>query len=118
MDTHTEKTTANENDNSKIQVLQLIRDHRTTIFGKFSNSLASKDKHKVWEKITTEAKILGLLPESKDAKYVRDVYWQNIRRRTVKKLDEQRKTGAAGGKELMFDDVDNLVIDIIGRCIF
>lgn len=64
------------------------------------------------EKITKTAIGLGLLPADKDSKYVREVYWQNIRRRTVKKIDESRATGAAGGKELVFNDVDNLVIDI------
>lgn len=69
----------------------------------------------MWENITRTAISLGLLPTHRDAKYVREVYWQNIRRRTVEKLDDSRATGASGGKEMILDDVDNLVIDIIGK---
>lgn len=97
-----------------MQILELIRDHRTTIFGKFSTSLTSKQKNDVWDQITTKAISLGLLAANKDSKYLRDTYWQNIRRRTVKKIDASRETGSAGGKDMIFDDVDNMVIDIIG----
>lgn len=33
----------------------------------------------------------------------------------MSKLDESRKTGAAGGTEVIMDDIDNMVLDIIGR---
>lgn len=51
---------------------------------------------------------------NKDAKYVREVYWQNLRKRTMNKLDQSRKTGSGGGKCMILDDVDNIIIDIIG----
>lgn len=71
----------------------------------------------MWEKITNEAICLGLIPASKNSKYIRDIYWQNIRRRTIRKIDDSRKIGAAGGKQLVLDDIDNMVIDIVGKFI-
>lgn len=105
-------------DNAKIKFLELIRDQPEIIFGAFSAKCTKKQKNEVWENITKNAIDLGLLPSYKDSKYVREVYWQNIRRRTVKKLDESRTSGAAGGSEMIFDNVDNLVIDIIGASLY
>lgn len=104
-------------DNSKIKLLELIRENRTVIFGAFSSSCTKAQKNQLWNDITTKAISLGLIPAHRDAKYVREVYWQNIRRRTVQKLDKSRATGAAGGSENILDDVDNMVIDIIGELI-
>lgn len=97
------------------QLLELIREYRTTFFGEFSTKLTYKNKTNAWMKVTDRAKSLGLLHSSIDYKYLRDVYGQNLRRRTMKKIDESHKTGAPGGTEMMLDDTDNLVIDIIGK---
>lgn len=93
----------------------MIRDYRTTLFGRFSSSITSKHKQEVWNTITQKAIDQGLILANKDAKYLRDVFWQNIRRKTIKKMDDARKSGDAGGSNMILDDVDNLVIDIIGE---
>lgn len=97
-----------------MKFLELVREHRSLIFGAFSSTITKKAKNAAWEKITAEAIQLGLVPASKDAKYVREIYWQNLRKRTISKIDESRKTGSAGGTRMILDDVDNMIIDIIG----
>lgn len=85
----------------------------------FFNYLTSKKKKDLgnasWEKITKKSIEMGILPSHKDAKYVRDIYWQNLRKRTMKKIDQSRQTGSAGGKEVVLNEIDNMVMDIIGN---
>lgn len=102
---------------SKLRILELIRDNRRTLFGAFSADLTKIDKSEAWEEILDEATKLGLIAANKDINYIRDVYWQNLRKRTMKKIDDSKVTGAAGGKEAQLDDIDHLVMDIIGRWI-
>lgn len=111
------KFKAPHNDTAKKKLLEIIREQRSTIFGAFSSTITNKQKQECWEKIAKEAIALGLIPASKNAKYVRDTYWQNIRRKTIKKIDDSRRTGAAGGEEMVLDDIDNMVIDIVGEIV-
>lgn len=102
-------------DSAKVKLLELIRENRTTLFGAFSSTISKQKKTEIWDMITRKAIGLGLLPAHRDAKYVRETYWQNLRRRTVKKMDDARRTGGAGGPDSIFDDVDKVVLDIIGK---
>lgn len=104
-----------KSDSAKIKLLEFIRAERTLLFGAFSSSITKKQKNDVWEKITIKAISLGLAAANRSAAYIRDTYWQNLRKRTIKKIDNSRATGAAGGAEAVFDDIDKLVIDIIGK---
>jgi hypothetical protein len=45
-------------------------------------------------------------------KQLRDQEWQNLRRQTVNKFNESKKTGAAGST---LSTLDNIVMDIVGR---
>lgn len=110
----TDKVLTSE-DNLKIKLLKLIRDERTTLFSAFSPTITNKKKQETWEKIAKAAAAEGLVPAHKNGKYIRDVYWQNIRRRTIKKIDNSHTTGAAGGTDMALDELDNLVMDIIGK---
>lgn len=107
-----------DKEKSRVRVLELIRSQRETLFGAFSPSLTKIDKSNAWESITDEAKQLGLITSNKTAVYMRDVYWQNLRKRTLKKMDDYRKTGSAGGKDAKLDDIDHVVLDIIGMCFY
>lgn len=104
-------------DAAKLKILELIRDNKYTLFGAFSKNLTKNHKNNAWNKIFFEANAMGLVPAGKDVKYIRDTLWQQLRRRTVEKLDNRNRTGAAGGEHMRFDDMDNLVIDIIGNII-
>ena len=44
--------------------------------------------------------------------YLRDAVWPNLRSRTLNKMDKKGKTGA---ESQVFDDIDNLVLDILGK---
>lgn len=92
----------------------MVRNHRSTIFGAFSTSITKKHKNDTWDNITKKAIAMGLVSADRDAKYVREVYWQNLRKRTMNKLDSSRSTGSGGGKSVILDDIDNMIIDIIG----
>lgn len=104
-----------EKDKGKMRILNLIRDKKDTLFGAFSPKLTKIDKQDAWEEILEEGKRLGLIPSAKDINYIRDVFWQNLRKRTLKKMDESQVTGGAGGEKCIMDDMDHLVLDIIGE---
>ena len=48
----------------------------------------------------------------KDYTYLRDTTWANLKRATVAKSDENRKTGSSGKK---LTEIDEAVLDIIGK---
>lgn len=98
---------------SKVKVLQMIRDRKDILFGQFSPKVTKIDKTEAWDTITEEAKSLGVIPSNKDSSYIKDTYWQNLRKRTMKKVEPA--TGEAGGKQAKFDEIDDLVLDIIGK---
>lgn len=104
-----------DRDKSKLRVLEMIRQNRDTLFGAFSADLTKIDKHEAWEQIADEAKNLGLIASNKDVHYVRDTFWQNLRKRTMKKIDDHKVTGASGGADAKLDDIDEIVLDIIGK---
>ncbi|XP_067014637.2 uncharacterized protein [Anabrus simplex] len=99
---------------NKLLILNKIRDAKEILFGAFS-SLTKEDKVREWRNIHNIALSVGLIPDAKDFTYVRDVLWQNLKKTTVAKLDNAKKTGSAGGKISKLTDIDNIVIDIIGK---
>ncbi|XP_068082046.1 uncharacterized protein [Anabrus simplex] len=58
---------------------------------------------------------IGLVTADKDYTYVRDATWSNMRSRTVAKIDNACQTGSGGGSSKKLDDIDHLVLNIIGR---
>lgn len=55
------------------------------------------------------------LTSKKDWTYFRDVSWPNLRRYSIDKRDRINKTGEGGGTKAKLTEVDELVLDIIGR---
>lgn len=100
---------------SKLRVLELIREKKNVLFGSLSPIITNVDKDEAWREITGFAIDHGLIPSNKESKYIRDIYWQNARKRTMKKIDESKKTGAKGGPNVKLDDLDQIVLDIIGK---
>lgn len=96
---------------SRQKILELIRSKKTVLFGTISKQLTVTEKTLAWDAVAEEAKKLGVFPSEKDTKYLRDVLWHNIRKRTLKKLND---SGDVGGKKAKLDAVDNLIIVIIG----
>ena len=77
---------------------------------RFSRVL-KKAKQEAWETIRTQLNGVGANIDS--AKTLRDVLWANIRRSTLKKVTESKKTGSEGSGELT--ELDETILDILGR---
>lgn len=71
---------------AKVTILKLILENKDTLFGQFSESLTKVDKERKWNEIADEAKALGVMGSGKAWSYLRDIIWQNWRRRAVVSL--------------------------------
>ncbi|CAG7825559.1 unnamed protein product [Allacma fusca] len=87
---------------------------KNVLFAKVSDKLTNEDKIAAWTEVAVKARSIGVLKPGQDAKYLRDNTWQNWRKRTMAKRDNQKKTGASGGENCKFDEADLIVFDIIG----
>ena len=95
----------------KLLLAQLVRDHKMIVLAPFSSKVTKKAKQEAWETIRTQLNGVGSNIDS--AKTLRDVLWANIRRSTLKKVTESKKTGSGGSGELT--ELDETVLDILGR---
>lgn len=91
-------------------LVKLITDKRDKIIPKFSSTVTKKEKLEAWANIAQQLQGIGVVVSS--PAHLRDTVWANIRRATVKRYNDQKKTGAQGGK---WSDLDNLVMDLEGR---
>jgi len=66
-----------------VALLQLIKDKKTSLFGKFSNELDHGMKTAAWEEVLLKAKSLEIVAANKNAAYVRDSVWGVWRARTL-----------------------------------
>nr|CAI5821183.1 unnamed protein product [Callosobruchus analis] len=81
----------------------------------FLANLQKKEKIECWKAIHQKCTSLGLVAPDKDWTYCRDVFWQNVKKATLKKVDNRRKTGSAGGTDCKYTEIDNIVLDILGH---
>ncbi|PSN42635.1 hypothetical protein C0J52_08686 [Blattella germanica] len=72
-------------------------------------------KNKECMNIHLKAQSLGIVPLNKDMSYTRYTFWQNIRKNTMKKIDNRKQTDSRGGKDFKINEINQLVLDIIGR---
>jgi hypothetical protein len=80
------------------------------LFGQFSPTLTAKMKDDKWEEIRLHQVEKGdTLLANKDGSYVQKTHWQNVRKRTVEKLD---KLKVQTGSEPTDDDLTEV------SCIF
>ncbi|KAI5729821.1 hypothetical protein M8J76_006959 [Diaphorina citri] len=86
---------------------------KEVLFGKFSDRITKQDKVNAWKEVFENVQCLNAFP-GKDYTYLRDVFYQNLRKTTMAKMDNTRKTGAAGGKDVRLNDVDKKVLEILG----
>lgn len=96
----------------KLFLTEVLR-RRDVLMGKF-NDLADGKRKKLhaWTEIKS---ILAAQGVDRTIVQLRDTLWKNLRIAALKKVDESRKTGTGGGPERQLTDIDNLVLDIIGR---
>ena len=95
----------------KLLLAQLVKEHKLIVLAPFSSTVTKKVKQEAWEKIRRQLNGVGANIDS--AKTLRDVLWANIRRATLKKVSESKKTGAGGSGELT--ELDETVLDVLGR---
>ena len=81
------------------------------VLAPFPSTVTKKVKQDAWETIRTQLNGVGANIDC--AKTLRDVLWATIRRSTLKKVSESKKTSAAGSRELT--ELDKAVLDILGR---
>ncbi|CAG7716528.1 unnamed protein product [Allacma fusca] len=98
----------------QISVLTFIKEAKNVLFAKVSDKLTNEEKIAAWTEVAEKARSIGFLKPGQDAKYLRDTTWQNWRKRTMAKRDNQKKTGSSGGENCKFDEADLIVFDIIG----
>ena len=95
----------------ELLLAQLVRDNKVIVLAPFSSKVTKKAKQEAWETIRTQLNGVGANIDG--AKTLRDVLWANIRRSTLKKVTESKKTGSGGRGELT--ELDEPVLDILGR---
>lgn len=94
----------------KLLLAQLVRENKTIVLAPFS-TVTKKAKQKAWESILSQ--INGVGANVDNIKTLRDVIWANIRRSTIKKVSDSKKTCAGGSGQL--SELDETVLDILGR---
>lgn len=91
----------------KIIVLREICENKSILFGPFSADITLQRKVDLWNQILNKAKSLGLVSYDKDYKYMRDVYWQNMKRTALGKSKTK--------KEKKYSPIDDLVFEILEK---
>lgn len=66
----------------KMMILSIIKEKKELLFG---NTSTKADKMNEWQNIYFKCLALGLVREGKDYTYVRDVFWQNLKRTALVK---------------------------------
>nr|CAI5842206.1 unnamed protein product [Callosobruchus analis] len=90
-----------------------ILSKKTELFEQFGPTITKDTRRKAWSEVRDYAVSIGLLTSNRDTTYVRDTTWQNLRGRTMAKLDKQ--TGGPGGPDKKLDETDLLIIEILGK---
>ena len=91
-------------------MLQGIKNRKDVLFCRFDDVKDGKRrKVEAWEEIRKTMEANGYV---KPYSYLRDTDWSNLRSRTLAKRDKNNKTGA---EPQIFDEIYNLVFDIIGK---
>uniref|UniRef100_A0A915L8W4 Regulatory protein zeste n=1 Tax=Romanomermis culicivorax TaxID=13658 RepID=A0A915L8W4_ROMCU len=99
----------------KLLILQQIYDRKNILFAKFDEKVTADDQQKNWQHVKDFIDSLGVTMVNKQWDYVRDAWWQNIKRVTILKIDKFRKMGAEGGVEAKLTELDNAILDLIGK---
>jgi hypothetical protein len=88
-------------------------ERKNVIFGSFSDvAEGGAAKRRAWTEIQLIMESNGV---NRSVEYFRDSYWKNNRLTTMKKVDNGRKTGTGGGPNSKETEVDELVLQIIGK---
>lgn len=93
----------------RISIVREINEAKDTLFGPFCLERSIQMKVRMWSDILEKAKSLGLVAANRDYSYMRDIYWQNIKRHSLSKRENEH----LHGKKLKRTTIDDLVYDIV-----
>lgn len=99
----------------RLALLSEIKSHKGVLFAKFTNEMDNAAKKQAWEVILDKARTLGLARPEHTFVYARDSLFAHWKRQTLDKVDKAKTTGEAGGSDQKLTEVDNQILDIIGR---
>lgn len=68
---------------AKLKILSLINEHKGVLFGTYASNLGRSEKEKIWDNIAVHARQLGLIGEGKNGRHMREITWQNWRKRSI-----------------------------------
>nr|CAD7403018.1 unnamed protein product [Timema cristinae] len=77
------------------------------------NTLTQKEKEKEWSEVLVKAQSLQLAGADKKWMFARDQLWGLWKCRALAKRDNAKKTGSGGGKDKVFDEVDQAIFEIL-----
>ncbi|KAJ9581681.1 hypothetical protein L9F63_023145 [Diploptera punctata] len=100
---------------NKENFLRKILENRNILFGTFSPTVTKEIKKTLWREIRDYAVEIGVVTNDKDYSYVRDTTWPNMKSRTMLKVDNASRTGMNGGSSSKLDNIDQLVLQILGK---
>lgn len=99
----------------KVMIVKKINENKQLLFGALSNSVTDEAKRAKWNEILDYATSIGFQING-DWEYLRNTIWaSNWKRRAIEKWDQKRKTGAGGGDEVQLTELDEAVMDVVGR---
>lgn len=98
-------------------LLKLISDNKSELFAAFSSTVTAATKAEKWAAVLLECRQdHGFDPTNgRGWQYLRDATWPNIKNYVMAKRDKLNQSGAEGGDGARYTEVDNIVLDIIGR---
>lgn len=70
----------------KVSTLRLISENKNILFA--SNKISEEIRKIKWDEIAQYAKLVGILKENENGKYMRTVKWKNWRKRVVVSEDK------------------------------
>ena len=101
------------NNTEKLLFLNLVKEKKDIIFGKFSDEITRETKLQAWKDIVEQLKVYVKLAADKEVSYFRDTVWPNLKRYTMEKRDKRKKTGESGGSAIRWSETDSAVLNII-----
>lgn len=100
----------------KLLLLKKIEENKEVLFGKFTTKVTNVTRKMAWARIFEFARSIEYsMPNDATYEYVRDTIWNNLKRPVTQKLTQLSATGGSPGAHPEFTDVENAVLDIIGR---
>lgn len=92
----------------KIRLANFVLLHKNVLFARHNSNIRQVDKNKLWRQIHAELTAHGAV--LKDAAYVRDRAWDNLKSTAIKKKKKLGSTGAGGES---YTEVERITLDII-----